>query len=211
VLTRVFPSTILSTDTRMQDADAGSITLADGLTLTADVIVAADGIRSNARPFVIGMDARAAPTGESAYQWLVPIADLQAMNSSLLQDGSLPPRAHVIRTPMRKIVANPIRGGTVLNFLAYVRAYAVYQHSGQMLKNVQLTRSCTRKCPKSGLAKVVSLQWSSHTQTLPRCGRTILREHTFSPNEPLASDGSAERARTSVSGNCVMRTRSRPG
>jgi salicylate hydroxylase len=81
----------------MQDPYAGVVTLTDGPTLAGDVVVAADGIRSNARPFVLGADAPVAePTGESAYRWLIPLEDLRAMDSEMLQDDALPPIACIV-------------------------------------------------------------------------------------------------------------------
>jgi 2-polyprenyl-6-methoxyphenol hydroxylase-like FAD-dependent oxidoreductase len=108
----------------MQDPYVGVVTLTDDRTLAGDDVVAADGIRSNARPFVLGADAPVAePTGESAYLWLMLLEDMRAMDSEMLQDDALPPTACIVREPMCKLVVYPIRGGTVLNFLACIREY----------------------------------------------------------------------------------------
>jgi hypothetical protein len=90
------------------------------------VIIAADGVRSNARPFIIDEDVTPEPSGESAYRMLIRLEDLQAINHPLLENGQIPPTLHQVRGPQRKLIAYPIRGGSVLNFIAFVRKYINY-------------------------------------------------------------------------------------
>jgi hypothetical protein len=86
-----------------------------------DVVVAADGIRSNARPFIIGEEPTPEVSGESAYRMLLRQEDLQAINHSLLKDGVIPPTIHLVTAPQRQIIIYPIRERTLLNIAAFVR------------------------------------------------------------------------------------------
>ena len=61
-----------------QDQDTASITLADGTTSTADLIIAADGVHSIAVKQVIGHDSPASPTGQSAFRFLIPTDEILA-------------------------------------------------------------------------------------------------------------------------------------
>lgn len=59
------------------DPDAGSVTLKDGTVLRGDVIVGADGIKSNLRKHVLGHEVQAQPTGFSAYRLMVQTSELE--------------------------------------------------------------------------------------------------------------------------------------
>lgn len=50
----------------------GSVTLKDGTTHTADVIVAADGVHSEATRVVLGVENPALPTNQTAFRFLIP-------------------------------------------------------------------------------------------------------------------------------------------
>lgn len=54
-----------------QDSESGTVTLADGEKLHADVIIGADGIHSVARTAVLGQQLVANRSGHSAYRSLV--------------------------------------------------------------------------------------------------------------------------------------------
>lgn len=56
---------------------SGTITLEDGEELTADLIVAADGIHSRLRTEVLGKSVEAQPTGLSAYRLMMSSTDLE--------------------------------------------------------------------------------------------------------------------------------------
>jgi salicylate hydroxylase len=60
------------------DPDVGAITFANLSTVTADLVVAADGVHSGAAALVLGDDIPATPTGMSAFRWLLPHGDLLA-------------------------------------------------------------------------------------------------------------------------------------
>jgi salicylate hydroxylase len=117
----------------VQDTEAGVVTAENGTSFSADVVIGADGIRSNVRPFVVDC-APPKPSGESAYRLLVDVKDLPH-NSPLLVDGKLPRIAHMAKGGQRKIVAYPIRDCTLLNLLAFVRecldSYAIVSSEAQ--------------------------------------------------------------------------------
>ena len=59
-------------------ADDGSVTLADGSVTKADLVVAADGVRSVLRDVVLGEEApKPSPTGLSAFRFLIPTDSLK--------------------------------------------------------------------------------------------------------------------------------------
>lgn len=59
------------------DCEQGIVSLDNGQQLTADLIVAADGIHSDLRKMVIGEDVHPIPTGLSAYRLVIPTAVLE--------------------------------------------------------------------------------------------------------------------------------------
>ncbi|KAG8532389.1 uncharacterized protein KY384_002874 [Bacidia gigantensis] len=60
------------------DPDSATVTLADGTSHNADIIIAADGVHSRAVSKVIGHENPAAPTGFSAFRFLIPTEELLA-------------------------------------------------------------------------------------------------------------------------------------
>jgi salicylate hydroxylase len=117
-----------------KDADAGVVSLADGTTFHGDVIVAADGIRSAMRPFILGENGVPQTTGESAYRTLLRLEDLQAVDCGLLEDGVIGPTIHVVKGPRRKIVAYPCRGEKMLNIAAMIRTSTLVRPRRESLR-----------------------------------------------------------------------------
>ena len=64
--------------------DAGSVTLADGRIVTADVIVAADGVKSEATLLVSGKTEEPQSSGFSVYRAAFPIAS--ALENPIIQE-----------------------------------------------------------------------------------------------------------------------------
>ncbi|MGJ5618976.1 FAD-dependent monooxygenase [Sulfitobacter sp. MF3-043] len=81
------------------------VQMSDGTTRRAEVVVAADGIHSMARPVLNGADI-AAFTGQVAWRALVPNA------------SNHPDEAHVTMGPGRHLVSYPVRGGKLINLVA---------------------------------------------------------------------------------------------
>jgi len=67
------PPAVIRTSSRVShcDCEAGEVTFESGETLTADLIVGADGIHSRIRTCVLGHEAKAVPTGSSAYRLMM--------------------------------------------------------------------------------------------------------------------------------------------
>lgn len=81
------------------------VQMTDGSTRRAELVVAADGLHSVARPVLNGPD-QAAFTGQVAWRALVPnVADH-------------PDEAHVTMGPGRHLVSYPVRGGQFVNLVA---------------------------------------------------------------------------------------------
>ncbi|POY74198.1 hypothetical protein BMF94_2772 [Rhodotorula taiwanensis] len=106
----------------VQDAETGKVTLADGEVLSADVIVAADGIHSIGRTAVLGQKLVANRSGHSAYRALIPRERLLENPRALaILDGD--EKGMGLTTFMgsdRRLVAYPCRKGTLLNIVAIV-------------------------------------------------------------------------------------------
>lgn len=72
------------------DTDKGSITLANGSSHQADLIVAADGVHSSALRHVTGQATPVASTGWAVFRFLLAVEELQADPdiAPLLEDGA---------------------------------------------------------------------------------------------------------------------------
>lgn len=102
------------------DPEKGTVTLANGETLTADIIVGADGIHSVLRTAVVGEARPAIPTGISAYRMLVPIELLSGIDiPGNVFDPSAPLTTMIVGHD-RRVIMGPGRDGTVLGIVALV-------------------------------------------------------------------------------------------
>lgn len=97
-----------------QDGDRAHVTTANGERLDADLVVAADGIRSAARQWLFGPD-EAVFSRTAAYRALLPAGEVA--------DLDLPELALWLG-PGRHFVHYWVRGGELLNVVAVVRAEA---------------------------------------------------------------------------------------
>ncbi|WP_369272877.1 FAD-dependent monooxygenase [Streptomyces sp. R11] len=102
-----------------QDDDSACVTTAAGERLGADLVVAADGIRSAARQWLFGKD-EAVFSGTAAYRALLPAAEVA--------DLGLPPLA-VWLGPDRHFVHYWVRRGELLNVVAVFATHAAAQES----------------------------------------------------------------------------------
>lgn len=104
------------------DCDEGSVELEDGRVLDGfDLIVAADGIRSNIRRFVVGEEVGSVRTGQAAYRMMI--------KASKVEDDEdirkfLDPREAVTTMVMghqTRLIMGPARNGEVYSIVAMVR------------------------------------------------------------------------------------------
>jgi salicylate hydroxylase len=99
--------------------------LLSGARTTLIISLAADGIRSSMRPYILGSSSTPVQTGETAYRMLISALDLKAIGHPLVdENGLLPPDVTVVRGPARKVVAYPCRGGHYLNLVCFIRECA---------------------------------------------------------------------------------------
>lgn len=70
--THILPLRLSITDLLLKDPEKGVVILEDSTSLSADLIVAADGVHSNSVAVVIGQPNPAMPTGHSAFRFLIP-------------------------------------------------------------------------------------------------------------------------------------------
>jgi hypothetical protein len=72
---------------------------------------------------VTGSDASPEPVGESVYRLFVKREDLVAAKHPLIdcESGEIPRGAVIVKGQQRKIVAYPIRNGSLLTLVCYVR------------------------------------------------------------------------------------------
>ncbi|GAA5945984.1 hypothetical protein JCM3775_003607 [Rhodotorula graminis] len=115
---------VVRTASRVERIDpaSGTVYLVSGDVLTADVIVAADGIHSVARAAVVGSDLSAKASGHSAYRALIPRAAFEDQPELLrfLDGDATGTGFYTWMAQDRRLVAYPCRGGTLLNIVAIV-------------------------------------------------------------------------------------------
>ncbi|KAH7018030.1 salicylate hydroxylase [Microdochium trichocladiopsis] len=102
------------------DPEAGSVTTTTGETITADIVIGADGIRSAIRAHVIGEQRDSIPTGLSAYRLLLKTADLQGLDTPADLIDFKDPVTTMIVGPDKRIIMGPGRDGTLFGVVALV-------------------------------------------------------------------------------------------
>lgn len=137
-----------SADVATYDPQAGSITLSDNTTHTADVVVAADGVHSLAPHYLLPTNASSydiTHTGTSIIRFMLP-------TSAILSD---PQTAHLVRNPgqftwfvhpdrNRWLLQYPVRDNTETNYGMYSRTTS----------NEQITEQVARfKCDRDSLRR----------------------------------------------------------
>lgn len=90
-----------------------SVTLADGTIIHADVILAADGIKSCIREQLLNDNTKAEPTGDAAYRIILRRSAMET--DPELRELITKPQATRWLGPDRHIIAYPIRGHELFN------------------------------------------------------------------------------------------------
>ncbi|KAH8895659.1 FAD-binding domain-containing protein [Thozetella sp. PMI_491] len=97
---------------------SATIHLADGRTMTADLLVGADGINSQLREALVGHADPPTPTGDLAYRLLLDTASM--MDDPELRDMVLNPQVNYWVGPGAHAVNYVLRGGKQLNMVLLV-------------------------------------------------------------------------------------------
>ncbi|KAF2482462.1 hypothetical protein BDY17DRAFT_298563 [Neohortaea acidophila] len=105
------------------DPSNGSVTLASGDVLEADLVVAADGVRSKAHECIVGHECPAQLTGLSNIRFVLPTDLLLAQPSfkDLIQRGVEGRACLYVDTENNVIIHYPCRSGRLQNFGVYHR------------------------------------------------------------------------------------------
>ncbi|OHF00082.1 FAD binding domain-containing protein [Colletotrichum orchidophilum] len=101
------------------DEDANTITLADGTTVKADVIIGADGVHSRTRKVVFGESYQEHPSALSCFRFLIPTKSLREDPETRVfveKPGSMMD----LVGPDRRIILYPCSQGEYLNVLPIV-------------------------------------------------------------------------------------------
>ena len=101
------------------EAHTGSVTLEDGSTLTADLVVAADGVHSKAHQYVLGFEFPPRPSKTTVIRFTVPseIIRENPATAPLLADGNNRLRFYTISNSNRYLVQYPCRKCVMINQL----------------------------------------------------------------------------------------------
>ncbi|KAI8686821.1 FAD-binding-3 domain-containing protein [Fusarium sp. Ph1] len=115
------PATIrTSTRAISCDCDTGEVFLENGQTLQADLIVEADGTKSNIRRVILEKDVNAVPTGVSAYRIIVPVSELEKEGDFRAKVDPRRPMTTMVVGHDRRLIMGPCRGGTLYSIVALV-------------------------------------------------------------------------------------------
>ncbi|KAF2102840.1 FAD/NAD(P)-binding domain-containing protein, partial [Rhizodiscina lignyota] len=103
------------------DPEMGSVTTEDGTVYTADLIVAADGLRSKAHEYILGHKFPARPSKTTVMRFTLPTDAILADPSTapLMEGGQDVLRAYVISDVNRYLLQYPCRDNLLQNFVAY--------------------------------------------------------------------------------------------
>jgi salicylate hydroxylase len=119
------------TSSRVVDCDCerGTVVLASGEVISADLIVGADGIKSVVRESVLLERVSARPTGLSAYRMMISADDLQQeADVTKVIDPRRPCTTMVVGRD-RRLIMGPARGGTIYSVVALVPDENMNEHA----------------------------------------------------------------------------------
>ncbi|KAF2992993.1 hypothetical protein E8E13_000921 [Curvularia kusanoi] len=99
------------------DLDAGVVALENGKTVTADVVVGADGLWSVSRSKMLGSKSEPFATGDLAYRGTFSLEQLQQLNDPRIGELCKDPAVTVWFGPSKHCVFYPIRNSTQFNLV----------------------------------------------------------------------------------------------
>lgn len=117
------PPAVVRTSSRVShcDCEGGEVTLETGETLTADLIVGADGIHSRIRDSVLGREVKAVPTGSSAYRLMMTSDRLEKEAPNFcLKINPRKNKTSMIMAYDCRLIMGPARNGDVFSVVGLV-------------------------------------------------------------------------------------------
>lgn len=93
----------------MQNAETGSVTLQDGQVVTGDLIIAADGVHSQAAKVVLGEEARLQSMPSTVYRFVIPLEDIDVDEESKWFLDAVKPGLRVWAGEGKRLVCYPCR------------------------------------------------------------------------------------------------------
>ncbi|KAM3067751.1 hypothetical protein ACMFMG_011487 [Clarireedia jacksonii] len=99
------------------NAEAGTVTLKDGSTLSADLIIGADGVHSTAVKEVVGFENPAISTGVTVLRTLIPVKDILADEECASLMDNIDGRFGNFIMGKTRVVWYPCRGNEILNMV----------------------------------------------------------------------------------------------
>ncbi|KAI5477302.1 AAA family ATPase [Pseudohyphozyma bogoriensis] len=111
------------------DAEAGTLTLESGETLSGDLIIGADGIHSKVREGVIGKKVDAVPTGLSAYRLIIPKELFPHLPHAYAQMNTKDPWTTMLMGHSRRVIMGPCRNAELLSIVALVPDEHMHEQS----------------------------------------------------------------------------------
>ncbi|KAF2093709.1 salicylate hydroxylase-like protein [Rhizodiscina lignyota] len=199
------PATIqLSCPVVSYDAKNGTVKLADGSEERADLIIAADGVHSQAATHILGYNAPATVSRSTVIRFLIPTETIlkDPLTEPLLESGPGFWSTYAAADRKRYIVRYPCRDDTLQNFGMYVLRDLnnTTEKAGFRLK---ADRNALRQamdgfhptllalCDKA--AEILPLWICAEREPLPRCyrGRMVLIGDASHPMLPHRGQGAA--------------------
>ncbi len=180
------------------DPEEGSITLSNGQSMTADVVIGADGIHSVARKFIASEAPSPSPFPISVFRMLIPCSKLTE-SPDTIGFVDRPGKLNIFMSDDgRRIINYPCRSNTIMNVVALfpTRLEKTYDNEEDLRKHMLEVYSDFHQSPialltsadKVGTWKLFDLPALSNWS----CGRAALIGDAAHPLLPYSAQGAAQ-------------------
>ena len=102
------------------DCESGTVILADNTSLTADLIIGADGIKSSIRQSVLSHDIAPQRTGHSAYRMVIPTSSLLERSDFTSVIDPLKSYTTMVIGHDKRLIMGPARNSSIYSIVAMV-------------------------------------------------------------------------------------------